>query len=142
MPPDPSQLLAQAGAANGQADAKDDAARRLRAEGDAITRRVDFVMAEIRNDVWMGGAARTCRKEAGDRAQQLHTIDDHLHGWADVTHRSADDLRRQASTLQRNADAVAQWQAACQARLRRRVSDRQRRGWPIMRMRWLAVSAT
>jgi hypothetical protein len=115
MPADPCLLLAQANAANGQADAKDAAAQRLRAEGDAVAHRVDFVMGEIRSDVWTGGAARTCRREADDRAGQLRRIDQHLHGWADVAHRSAVDLRHQATTLQQNADAVTKWQAACQA---------------------------
>ena len=115
MPPDPNQLLAQANAANGQADVRDDAARRLHTEGDAVLHRVDFVMREIRPEVWTGGAARTCKKEADDRAGQLRTISQHLHGWADVAHRGASDLRNQATTLQQNAGAVAQWQAACQA---------------------------
>ena len=115
MPPDPIQLRVQASAANGQADVKDAAAQRLRAEGDALSRRVAFVMDEVRDDVWTGGAARTCRHESDDRTTQLHRIDDHLHGWADVTHRSADELRHQASTCEQNANAVAQWQAACQA---------------------------
>ena len=115
MPPDPNVLLAQAHAASGQADAKDAAAQHLRAEGDAVAHRVDFVLKEIRPDVWTGGAARTCRKEADDRAGQLRRASDHLHGWADVAHRSAADLRQQASTCQQNADAVAKWQTACQA---------------------------
>ena len=115
MPADPNQLLAQASAANGAADVKDDAARRLRAEGDGVAHRVDFVMHEIRSDVWSGGAARTCRTEADGRSGQLRTANDHLHGWADVAHRTADGLRHQAATLQQNAAAVAQWQAACQA---------------------------
>ena len=57
----------------------------------------------------------SCRHESDDRTTQLRRIDDHLHGWADVTHRSADELRHQASTCEQNANAVAQWQAACQA---------------------------
>ena len=115
MPPDPSMLMAQANAANGQADQKDSAAQQLRVEGDAVAHRVDFVMKEIRSDVWTGGAARTCRKESDDRAGQLRRISDHLHGWADVAHRTAGQLRQQAATCQQNANAVAQWQAACQA---------------------------
>ena len=115
MPRDPNVLLAQANAANSQAGVKEDAARRLEAEGDAVAHRVDFVMREIRNDVWTGGAARTCRKESDDRAGQLRRISDHLHGWAGVARRSAADLRHQAATCQQNANAVAQWQAACQA---------------------------
>jgi hypothetical protein len=115
MPPDPLVLLAEAKDANGQADVKDAAAQRLRAEGDAVAHRVGFVMREIRPDVWTGGAARTCGHEADDRAGQLRRIDDHLHGWADVAHRSAIDLRHQATTCQQNADAVGKWQAACQA---------------------------
>lgn len=115
MPPDPNALLAQANAANGQADVKEAAAQRLRAEGDAVAHRVDFVLREVRPDVWTGGAARTCRSEADDRSGQLRRVNDHLHGWADVIHRSALDLRHQATTFQQNASAVAQWQAACQA---------------------------
>ena len=115
MPPDPNVLLAQAKDANGQADVKDAAAQRLRAEGDAVAHRVDFVMQEVRTDVWTGGAARTCRKEADDRAGQLRRIDDHVHGWADVANRTATDLRHQATTCQQNANAVANWQTACQA---------------------------
>lgn len=115
MPADPSQLLAQATAASGQADAKDGAAQALRVEGDAVARRVAFAMDEIRDNTWTGGAARTCRHESDDRTKQLRTIDDHLHGWADVAHRTADGLRHEATTLQQNAAAVTQWQAACQA---------------------------
>jgi len=115
MPPDPNQLLAQANAANGEADAKDRAAQWLRTEGDAVAHRVEFVMHEIRSDVWTGGAARTCSHESDDRTKQLRRIDDHLHGWADVTNRSSQALRQQAATCQQNANTVAQWQAACQA---------------------------
>src|SRR2546430_16605920 len=98
MPPDPNVLLAQARDANGQADVKDAAAQRLRAEGDAVAHRVDFVMQEVRSDVGTGGAARTCRKEADARAGQLPRAGTHRHGWADVANSPPLGHRSKAST--------------------------------------------
>ena len=114
MPPDPNQLRAQAQTATAEANASKGAAQGLRTEGDFVAHRVDFVMKEIRNDAWTGGAARTCRHQADDQAGRLRRIRDHLYGWADVADRTAKDLTDEATRNQQNAAAVDKHQQDCQ----------------------------
>ena len=115
MLPDPNQLRADAQRAQAQATRSSDAVPRLEAEGRAVAHRVDFVLDTIHDDVWRGGAARTCRSEAQDRARKLRAIDEHLEGWARVARDTASNLADQAARDQRNAQRVDEHTTACQA---------------------------
>src|SRR5947209_12389398 len=115
MPPDPNQLLAQANASSAQADAKADAARKMHAEAEFAGQLLESVRAGQSNQVWTGGAARTCHGETDDHRGWLRNVRDHLHHWAQIFDNEATSARQHATTCQQNANAVTQWQAACQA---------------------------
>ena len=110
MPGTPEEFVQQANAATQQADKADAQAMALRAEADAVGRLLDSPLGAMGSNVWVGGAARTCHKEADEHKVWLVNVrgqlQSHAHGLQDWSK----NCRDKAAAASRNVAVARQYQ--------------------------------